>query len=148
MNCLDRWHGLLIPHFHRTTEAWCWFPLLISPPLICTPPTRWAAIPENPRSGCLKLKSLLETLVVSERVVFEALDWPVLDWKLSSSDASFFGCKWMVSRTLHWPWEEVGSDRWSFFVLRKRPPDPRTLFKAWMCRDSWRYGCNPLRVAW
>lgn len=29
---------------------------------------------------------------------------------------------------------------WSSFLLRKRPPGPRTRFIAWRCRDSWRYG--------
>lgn len=42
-------------------------------------------------------------------------------------------------------WEEhskFDDDSWSFFVLRKRPPEPRALFKAWRWRDSWRYGCT------
>ena len=36
----------------------------------------------------------------------------------------------------------------SFFVFRKRPPQPRARRKACLCLDSWRYGCSNEKVDW
>lgn len=115
---------------YRTTDAQC-----ISLPLFCM----WTEMPEIPVSGCWKATSWLEMLVRSEQVAVEATYSTVPDW-LSNSDMLFLWCKGVELEVL------LGSGCWSFFVLRKRPPDPLILFNAWICRDSWRYGCIYFKV--
>ena len=147
MNCQPVKWSLSIPNSHRTTEAQVCVPPDIRPPLHCMAPPMWGEMPENLRSDCwnILLPLLLETLVMSEHVVMEAICWPVPYWSLSNSDILFLRCKSRVSETQWVLLVAVGSGFCTFFVLRKRPPVPLVLFNAWRCRDSWRYGCIRLR---
>lgn len=147
MNCLHGEMVLCISMSHRTTEAGCRAPPDTRHPLHCMAPPMWGAMHENLRPGCWKILSPLpsETRVVSEQAVREATCWAVPNWCLSHSDILLLGWKTFESET---QWVLLVLDRsefFSFLVLTKRPPDPLTLFTAWRCRDSCRYGCIKLK---
>lgn len=130
---------------HRTTEAQCWVPARISPPRNCMAPPMWEGMPENLRSCCRKMSLVWETLAMSEWVATAVTNSLLPKWWLSVSCVSFW-CKLMESGTSWVLLEGFWSDCWSLFVLRKRPPEPLTLFRAWRWRDSWRYGCIHLKA--
>lgn len=135
----DRWI-----ESHRTIDARCWVPPKVSPPLHCDALPMFGEFPRNLSSGCcLKLTLLLDTLVMSEQVEKEDAFSQILEGWISTSDAySFFWYKFTESEPELAFGTRSALDCWSCLVLRNRPPDPLTLFKAWRCRDSWRYGCD------
>lgn len=135
---------------HRTTEAQCWVPPCNSIPLHCMAPPMWGAVPG-------KRRLLLSGMVVVSERVGTVVTYPVkLERWLSCPNASFLTwCIFAESGVQNGLGVGVnvvaaaaavglgsGCWFWSCFLLRKRPPDPLTLFKAWRCRDSWRYGCK------
>lgn len=132
---------------HRTTEAQCWFPPPISLPLNCMAPLMWEDMPpENLRSGCRNIALVPETLVMPEWLATEVTRSLLPEWWFSLCGVSFWWKSiepetWSLELLL-WFWSYC----WSSFLLRKRPPEPLTLFSACWCRDSWRYGCIHSKV--
>jgi hypothetical protein len=150
MSCQTSEMVLCIPMSHRTTEAGWRAPPDTRHPLHCMAPPMCGAMHENLRPGCWKMVPPLPSetrvvVVVSEQVVREATCWPVSNSWLSHSDILLLGWKALDSAT---QWVLLVLDRsgfLSFPVLTKRPPDPLTLFIAWRCRDSCRYGWIKLK---
>lgn len=127
------------------TDALFYAPPCTKPPLYCPilPPELEETV-ENRLSDCPNITDPPEMLVISEQVAVMVPRSPVSELQVLKSGVSF--CWHKVVGVVQWG----GS---FFFALRKRPPDPLTLFSAWRCRDSWRYGCNErenlhIKVKW
>lgn len=85
------------------------------------------------KSGCWKTSSLLKMHETSE---LEVVEVP----QLLLSECWISGPLPIRSKRflLHEVWV-AGFNCCTFFVFKKRPPEPLALRKAWRWRDSWRY---------
>ena len=82
----------------------------------------------------------LWTLRVCRTTASGSSRWPFDEPRFSLLPDIFEGFALVpVSLPFSWALELLPS---SFFVLRKRPPQPLALFMACRWRDSWRYGCK------
>lgn len=134
---------------HLITGTLCWLPLWTPACALACP--KW---PEKLKRwlGCCKKPSSLRSIGVAVKARAEETAFLLLSCEAivlgASTDRSPAAAAPPPSRRWVEPEELVPLvvvdlvravwDCWSCLVLRNRPPEPRALFIAWRCLDSWR----------